>query len=68
MYTDPTLDVYRALGMTRQTHDPGEEDEKGDYVTMGTAKGTWRVVKRATKMPLGRPGYVHRTLPTGQAY
>jgi hypothetical protein len=58
MYTDPTLDVYRALGMTRQTHDGGEEDEKGDYVTMGAAKGTWRVVKRATKMPLGRPGYV----------
>lgn len=58
MYTDPTLDVYRALGMTRQTHDGGEEDEKGDYVTMGAAKGTWKVVKRATKMPLGRPGCV----------
>ena len=44
------------MGMTRQTHDGGEEDEKGDYVTMGTMKGTLAVAKRATKMPLGRPG------------
>lgn len=30
VYTDPTLELYRALGMTRQTGDGGAEEEKGD--------------------------------------
>jgi hypothetical protein len=56
MYTDPKLRVYRGLGMTKQTHDGGDEDDKGDYITMGAMRGTLEVAKRATKMPLGRPG------------
>ncbi|KAJ9091551.1 hypothetical protein QFC21_007176 [Naganishia friedmannii] len=58
MYTDPKLRVYRALGMTKQTHDGGDEDDKGDYITKGAMRGTLEVAKRATKMPLGRPGTI----------
>ncbi|KAJ9104932.1 hypothetical protein QFC19_003727 [Naganishia cerealis] len=58
MFTDPKLRVYRGLGMTRQTHDGGEEEDKGDYITMGPMRGTLEVAKRATKMPLGRPGTI----------
>lgn len=56
MYTDSKLRLYKALGMTRQTGDAGEEDEKGDYVRMSNLESTWQVAKRATKMPLKNPG------------
>jgi hypothetical protein len=56
MYTDSKLRLYKALGMTRQTGDAGAEDEKGDYVRMSNLEGTWQVAKRATKMPLKKPG------------
>ena len=56
MYTDSKLKLYRALGMTRQTGDAGDEDEKGDYIRMSTLESTWEVAKRASKMPIKNPG------------
>lgn len=56
MYTDSKLKLYRALGMTRQTGDAGDEDDKGDYIRMSTLESTWEVAKRASKMPIKNPG------------
>lgn len=50
VYTDPTLELYRALGMTRQTGDAGTEEEKGDYVQHGTLGGTLMVARNLGKM------------------
>nr|XP_031859194.1 uncharacterized protein CI109_005390 [Kwoniella shandongensis]KAA5526266.1 hypothetical protein CI109_005390 [Kwoniella shandongensis] len=58
MYTDPTLALYRALGLTRQTGDSGPEEEKGDYLTQSALESTFQTIKRATKMPLlHNPGH-----------
>jgi hypothetical protein len=57
MYTDPSLAVYRALGLTRKTGDSGPEEEKGDYITQTSMEATMQTLKRATKMPLRNPGH-----------
>lgn len=54
IYTDPTLELYRALGMTRQTGDGGADEDKGDYVKHGTLGGTLHVIRNVGKM--GRKG------------
>ncbi|WVR07241.1 hypothetical protein IAU60_004282 [Kwoniella sp. DSM 27419] len=57
MYTDPTLALYRALGLTRQTADAGAEEDKGDYLVQTAMQSTVQTLKRATKMPLRNPGH-----------
>ncbi|WVQ99210.1 hypothetical protein IAU59_006342 [Kwoniella sp. CBS 9459] len=57
MYTDPTLALYRALGLTRQTGDSGLDEDKGDYLVQSAMESTIQTVKRATKMPLRNPGH-----------
>ncbi|RSH81581.1 hypothetical protein EHS25_006203 [Saitozyma podzolica] len=57
MYTDPTLALYRALGLTRQTTDAGPDEEKGDYLVQSGLEQTVSTLKRATKMPLRNPGH-----------
>lgn len=58
VYTDPTLQVYRALGMTLQTLDPGPEADRGDYVRPNRsleisteAMGMDTALERETEMP-----------------
>lgn len=58
MYTDPTLKLYRGLGMTLKTFDEGPEEAKGDYIVKTSGEATLAVMKRAIKMPLGMPGSV----------
>lgn len=58
MYTDPTLKLYRGLGMTLKTFDEGNEEDKGDYIVKTSGEATLAVMKRAIKMPLGMPGSV----------
>lgn len=55
-YTDPTLSLYRALGLTRQTGAAGAEEDKGDYLTESAMDMTINTLKRAAKMPLRNPG------------
>ncbi|WWC89539.1 uncharacterized protein L201_004463 [Kwoniella dendrophila CBS 6074] len=57
MYTDPTLALYRAMGLTRQTGDGGDEEDKGDYLVQSAMASTVQTIKRATKMPLKNPGH-----------
>ena len=57
MYTDPTLGVYRALGLTRQTGDAGPDAEAGDYLVQSALEATVATIKRATVMPLRNPGH-----------
>lgn len=57
MYTDPTLSVYRALGLTRQTGDAGPDSEAGDYLVQTPLQATMATIKRATQMPLANPGH-----------
>lgn len=57
MYTDPTLAVYRSLGMTLKTFAKGLEEDKGDYVVMSDAQAGIAVAKRTIKMKqVGMPG------------
>ena len=56
MYTDPSLSLYRALGLTRQTGDAGPDDEAGDYLVQSALEATMSTIKRATQMPLRNPG------------
>lgn len=59
VYIDPTHRVYKALGMTLRTSDPGPESEKGGYVRHGSVGGITMVVKNAikAKMPVwGKAG------------
>ncbi|KAI0767981.1 AhpC/TSA antioxidant enzyme-domain-containing protein, partial [Trametes elegans] len=58
MYTDPTLRLYAALGMTRRTNDPGLDSEKGDYVRHGPIGGLAMVVRNALRvgMPVWEKG------------
>jgi hypothetical protein len=57
MYTDPTLSVYRALGLTRQTADAGPDSEAGEYLIQTNLEATVATLKRATQMPLRNPGH-----------
>ncbi|KAL6302488.1 AhpC/TSA antioxidant enzyme-domain-containing protein [Sparassis latifolia] len=58
MYTDPTLRLHTALGMTRRTTDAGPETERGDYVRHGTIGGIAMVVRNALRvgMPVWEKG------------
>ncbi|WWC70435.1 uncharacterized protein I206_104386 [Kwoniella pini CBS 10737] len=57
IYTDPTLALYRALGLTRQTGDGGENEDKGEYLVQSAKESTIQTIKRATKMPIRNPGH-----------
>lgn len=57
IYTDPTLHLYRALGLTRQTGDAGLDSDAGDYLVQTTMEATMATIKRATQMPLRNPGH-----------
>ncbi|QRW03877.1 AhpC/TSA antioxidant enzyme [Ceratobasidium sp. AG-Ba] len=56
MYTDPSRQLYKVLGMHLRTNDGGSEEEKGSYVRHGTFTGTLMVLKNALKMPLANAG------------
>ena len=58
MFTDPTTRVYRALGMTRRTHDGGPESHRGEYVRHGLVGGIAMVVRNALRvgMPVWERG------------
>ncbi|RPD59582.1 hypothetical protein L227DRAFT_503360 [Lentinus tigrinus ALCF2SS1-6] len=58
MYTDPTLRLYAALGMTLRTNDPGLDSEKGEYVRHGVIGGIAMVVRNALRvgMPVWERG------------
>ncbi|KAI0368820.1 hypothetical protein BV20DRAFT_947462, partial [Pilatotrama ljubarskyi] len=58
MYTDPTLRLYAALGMTLRTNDPGPDSEKGDYIRHGVIGGIAMVVRNALRvgMPIWERG------------
>ena len=49
MYTDPSLELYRALGMTKQSTDPGPDSEKGDYIRRGAFSGVSKMLFKAMK-------------------
>lgn len=57
MYTDPSLALYRALGLTRQTGDAGKDLDAGSYLIQTPLESTVETIKRATKMPLRLPGH-----------
>ena len=57
MYTDPSLALYRALGLTRQTGDAGADIDAGSYLIQTPLEATVETIKRATKMPLRLPGH-----------
>lgn len=57
MYTDPSLALYRALGLTRQTSDAGADTDAGSYLVQTPLESTVQTIKRATKMPLRSPGH-----------
>jgi hypothetical protein len=50
LYVDPTLAVYRALGMTRRTLNIGPDSEKGSYVKHGLVDGMATVVGRSARV------------------
>lgn len=52
LYTDPTLTVHRALGMTLKSTDPGPDSDRGEYVTHGYIGGLRRMVANALGMKL----------------
>lgn len=58
LYTDPTLQVYHAMGMTLRTMDGGLEAERGGYVKHGLFGGIAMVVGNAFKhgIPLFEEG------------
>lgn len=58
LYTDPSLRLYNALGMTKRTNDIGPEFEKGEYVRHGLVGGIAMVVRNALKvgMPVWEKG------------
>ncbi|KAI0822547.1 hypothetical protein BC628DRAFT_1327234 [Trametes gibbosa] len=58
MYTDPTLRLHAALGMTLRTSDPGPDSEKGSYVRHGPIGGLAMVVRNALRvgMPVWERG------------
>ncbi|THG97461.1 hypothetical protein EW026_g4538 [Hermanssonia centrifuga] len=58
LYTDPTLCVYNALGMTLRTNDAGPDSERGQYVRHGLIGGIAMVVRNALRvgMPVWERG------------
>ena len=58
IYTDPTLRLYAALGMTRRTSDAGPDEAKGEYVRHGPIGGLAMVVRNALRvgMPVWEKG------------
>ena len=56
IFTDPTRNLYRGLGMTLRTLDAGPRNEAGDYITHGPLGGLGMVLRNAVKMPLGNAG------------
>ncbi|KAI0707186.1 AhpC/TSA antioxidant enzyme-domain-containing protein [Earliella scabrosa] len=58
LYTDPTLRLYAALGMTLRNNDPGPDSEKGEYVRHGPIGGLAMVVRNAIRvgMPVWERG------------
>lgn len=56
IFTDPTRNLYRVLGMTLRTLDAGPRNEAGDYIIHGSLGGLGMVLKNAVKMPLGNAG------------
>jgi hypothetical protein len=57
MFTDPSLHLYRTLGLTRQSGDAGKDEDAGDYLIQTPMEMTVQTIKRATKMPLRNPGH-----------
>ncbi|CAL1716927.1 unnamed protein product [Somion occarium] len=58
LYTDPTMHLYSALGMTLRSNDPGLESERGSYVRHGLVGGIAMVVRNALRvgMPIWEKG------------
>lgn len=57
MYADPTRKIYKALGMTMKTNDPGPACAKPDYVQMSMLKGSLKAIRNGLfEMPLRTPG------------
>lgn len=53
MYTDPTLELYEALGMTRKTTLMGPDAEKGSYIQGGVTHSSIKAIRSNLKsMPL----------------
>ncbi|KZT07721.1 uncharacterized protein LAESUDRAFT_650794, partial [Laetiporus sulphureus 93-53] len=57
-FTDPTLRLHEALGMTRKTQDAGPDIEKGEYIRHGPLGGLAMVVRNAIRvaMPVWEKG------------
>jgi hypothetical protein len=49
VFTDPSLKLYTALGMTRRTMDGGPESSRGAYIRHGVFSGLARVVLNALR-------------------
>ncbi|KAI0072759.1 hypothetical protein K474DRAFT_1604503 [Panus rudis PR-1116 ss-1] len=58
LYTDPTLRLHAALGMTLRSNDPGPDSERGSYVKHGLVGGIAMVVRNALRvgMPIWGKG------------
>ncbi|KII85110.1 hypothetical protein PLICRDRAFT_145799 [Plicaturopsis crispa FD-325 SS-3] len=58
VFTDPSMQVYSALGMTLRTVNPGPNSERGGYVHHGFSSGIAMVVLNALKvgMPVWEKG------------
>ncbi|TDL16467.1 hypothetical protein BD410DRAFT_698765, partial [Rickenella mellea] len=58
LYTDPTLAIHRALGMTLRTTDAGPEHARGDYIAHGVVGGIARMLSSA--LP-GKMSFRHKS-------
>lgn len=58
IYTDPSLRLHAALGMTLRTSDPGPDHQRGDYIRHGIVGGIAMVVRNALRvgMPIWEKG------------
>lgn len=56
IFTDPTRNLYRVLGMTLRTLDAGPPKEAGDYIIHGSLGGLGMVLRNAVKLPLANAG------------
>ncbi|KAI0671395.1 hypothetical protein C8Q78DRAFT_972604 [Trametes maxima] len=58
VYTDPSLRLHTALGMTLRTSDTGPDHEKGEYIRHGPIGGLAMVVRNALRvgMPVWEKG------------
>lgn len=58
IYTDPTLSLHHALGMTLKSTNPGPASERGAYTNHGMFGGIKRVVVNALsrKLPITEKG------------